>query len=308
MHNIIYILLILSTISGVGCVSAQYQLVLNHPDIGQKLPVGSKNDKLMEIVGPATKKPKFVLNVEGVDFSVCVNHENEISYIRTDDINFVTPDGVRIGTTYSDLFRVTNGKIKKRIGWAYYVDLKSGWKAAFVNEETNAGRKLLENSQVSFLFKKSQLSESTSVVLRNILSPPSDLYNALVDKRIDTDKDKYIDAITFKIKYHGRYSTGIFLERLPANFRKTNYDDLKLNIKLSFYIGDQLLLIQEPIKPLLHFVGKSEQGVWFSTFEAPDDLPVDDSLNCKLEVTIFDKKFVTIHGPIRFYIQKISEK
>ncbi len=291
----------------MSCAFAPHQRVPVYLEIGQTLPVAAKRDKLMEIVGLSTKKPRFRLILGDMDFSVCVNHENKISYIRTDEIDFVTPDGVRIGSLYSNLASVTNGKVKKRIGWAYYIDLKSGWKAAFVNEKTNAGRKLPGNSRVDFLFKKSQISEKKSAFLRNILSPPSDLYDVVIDKKIDAGKDKGIATIAFRIKHHGRYSTGIFLERLPDDFWKTNYAELKLNIKLSFYFGDQLLLIQEPITPLLHFVGKNEQGVWFSTFEAPDDLPVDNNLNCKLEVIISDKEFEKKYGPIRFYIQKISE-
>ncbi len=85
----------------------------------------------------------------GVKYGLCVDSTNHIEYIQTTDASFETEEGIRRSSTF--------GPMRNELGWAFWIPLKSGWKAAFqaidsLSEMT--AHQPSPDATVSFFFKR----------------------------------------------------------------------------------------------------------------------------------------------------------
>ncbi|MBN1253448.1 MAG: hypothetical protein JXA16_15015 [Bacteroidales bacterium] len=78
----------------------------------------------------------------------------KVKYIQTRDSNFRTSEGVKINMTLKELKHIQDNKIIKEPGWAYYMELNSGWKVAFFVDETSTGRELLDSDSIKWIFNR----------------------------------------------------------------------------------------------------------------------------------------------------------
>ncbi|AFL96403.1 hypothetical protein [Ornithobacterium rhinotracheale] len=78
--------------------------------------------------------------------SIDLNQPIKLIEKHTQSPNFKTPEGYTIENTYSDVKKY--GNLKGYPGWAYYVELPSGWCAAFYKTKPK------DNDKISFFLKK----------------------------------------------------------------------------------------------------------------------------------------------------------
>ena len=95
--------------------------------------------------------PSYVLKLDNITYSICKNSKNKISYIQTNDTNFISSEDLKIGMTLAECKTKTTAVFKLERGWAYYVELPSGWKAAFaiINE-----KEIDETKKLVMFFKR----------------------------------------------------------------------------------------------------------------------------------------------------------
>ena len=128
------------------------------PELNAVLPVKKRKFKTPVIylmTGSGGMEPSFETEFEGINFLVATGHESKrISFISTTDKRFQTGEGIRIDDTLQKVLETSKGEIIKERGWAFFVRLKSGWNAAFVQGAEMTEGELPPGAKVSFLFKR----------------------------------------------------------------------------------------------------------------------------------------------------------
>ncbi|CAN0153825.1 unnamed protein product, partial [Chrysoparadoxa australica] len=97
----------------------------------------------------------FDLNNQGITYKVALDQfSKKVNYISTDDLNFETEEGLKVGTTFKDAQNKTNSKLSLEVGFAYILQLDSGWNAAFIEDSLKLLNKLDDNITIKFFFKR----------------------------------------------------------------------------------------------------------------------------------------------------------
>lgn len=124
----------------------------SEPAVGMKLPFNRRSTTLL-MTGSGGLEPAYDVKHNGLEFTVCAHKDMLIHYVSTNDPRFLTPEGIAVEESLKRVLETSNGKLIKEPGWAFYVSLKSGWNAAFVQESMTEGE-LLPEAKVRFLFKR----------------------------------------------------------------------------------------------------------------------------------------------------------
>lgn len=128
------------------------------PELNAVFPVKKrmlKNPANLLMTASGGMEPSFEAEYEGIKFLVAIGYESRrISFISTTDNRFQTGEGIRIGDTLEKVLETSKGEIIKEPGWAFFVRLKSGWNAAFVQGAEITEGELPPGAKVSFLFKR----------------------------------------------------------------------------------------------------------------------------------------------------------
>ncbi|HEX4128585.1 MAG TPA: hypothetical protein VHZ24_00995 [Pirellulales bacterium] len=102
--------------------------------------------------------PLYTLTSAGVPFTLGVDEDDghgTIRYISTTDGRFATPEGVHAGSDYRAVMAASGGRVAIREpGWAYYVELPSGWRAAFTQGLGMTDGELRPDATVQWVFQR----------------------------------------------------------------------------------------------------------------------------------------------------------
>ena len=122
--------------------------------IGDPLPSSAKalEDKVM--IAPAQISSAYAVFNAGITFIVSVDDDGNLNYISTNDSRFITAESLRVGDTFRKATDFRVGEVKKEPGWCYWVQLSSGWKAAFSQGPSATEGNLNPNSRIQWFFRK----------------------------------------------------------------------------------------------------------------------------------------------------------
>ena len=122
--------------------------------IGDVLPADAKKvESEMIMSSPSSLDTAYKIKRKDIEFNLAVDDKNTIKYIETNDPKFKTEEAVSVGDTYDYVSKLTDNKAYKISGWAYVLDMESGWSAAFVEGENATNEKLKPDSKVVFIYK-----------------------------------------------------------------------------------------------------------------------------------------------------------
>ena len=155
---------------------------------------------------------------------------------------------------------------------------------------------------IIFLFLLYQTSE-----IRYLLTPPSDLYDALCLKEIDLSKSGSTYECDFINKYKGRHTIGIISDPPPDI---TKDPDWTINVKVEAYDGSSVILSKIVSEPYYQFIGGhfSKGGFALIGYDAPNTLPLYKPLKCRIEIIKGDNIFKKKYGQTSMYVAKASDK
>lgn len=125
----------------------------NEPELGMKLPFKGRSGVLL-MTGSAGLEPAYEVEYNGLEFTVCAYEDMLIHHVSSNDTHFRTPEGIAVDESLKNVLEISKGKLVRERGWAFYVSLKSGWSAAFVQGESMTEGDLSPDAKVSFLFKR----------------------------------------------------------------------------------------------------------------------------------------------------------
>jgi len=123
-------------------------------DLGQQLPDNAIAKNELVLVSSAQLQKSYKVTQNGIEYSVTVNSDNLINFITTNSVKFKTLEGASVGIMLSELREYTSQRIIVEAGWGYYIELPSGWNAAFCLGKGCTSNPLKENSKVSWYFKR----------------------------------------------------------------------------------------------------------------------------------------------------------
>ena len=119
--------------------------------------------------------------------------------------------------------------------------------------------------------------------------PPADLYHPVLDEKINIAAIDRPYTFKFKLKYIGRYSVDIALYGPDDQLYGTEYDYLKLRIKINLYKNKVLLLSVPPTdKYDKTWISGRGKGVTVGQFVSPEEVPIDTDITCEVVVLATD--------------------
>ena len=124
--------------------------------LGKPLPTSAvRIDTISGILDePNQFKSGIKINYKGIIYYVCLNKFKKLIYILTYDPSFSSPDGYKIGDSFSKLIK--SSIIKKTVISGYEVDvlLPSGWNARFADQAVVQNDDVSDTSKIKSFYKK----------------------------------------------------------------------------------------------------------------------------------------------------------
>jgi hypothetical protein len=132
------------------CPAAEQITTLN---LGDPLPSDARATGIYILVAPAQTWPEYKWVDRGIEYSLAAN-QARLQYIATSSLEAQTPDGVRVGQKLAEVLRTQKiEEVELWRGWGYFVELRSGWKAALFLEGQFLDRRPVATDQIDLLFK-----------------------------------------------------------------------------------------------------------------------------------------------------------
>jgi hypothetical protein len=140
-----------------------------------------------------------------------------------------------------------------------------------------------------------------------LIFPPEDLYAFLAETTIIPDESNKVYRFEFSAKYIGTYQIGfITAERIPLPSYDSSYFALSLHVQ--FKVGDKILLSPFTTKMQSSWWGREETGFILHIFRIPEDVPLDEIIQCEIQIASTSYGYFTLGKEIKIYIKKHTEK
>ena len=152
-----YLALSMLILGTVSCAHSQ----LSQPQIGALLPRDARVDGALEMESSASMQPRYVLARDHMEYIVCTDRQRHLTYIRPTGVAFRTPEGIGVGDSLEHVLAVSASPVIREPGWAFVVELPSGWHAAFTqgswatgSDPVTEGENVLPGATVKWLFQR----------------------------------------------------------------------------------------------------------------------------------------------------------
>jgi hypothetical protein len=123
-------------------------------ELGDPLPEKAREAGYDMMIASSQFSVAYIVEDGGHRYTITVDSSRMINYISPDDKSFVTPEGVKAGDTYERVRKLSTRPLRTEEGWAYFIELPSGWNAAFIQGKTMTEGKLSPKARVKWLFKR----------------------------------------------------------------------------------------------------------------------------------------------------------
>jgi hypothetical protein len=151
-----------------------------------------------------------------------------------------------------------------------------------------------------------------SKTLVQIFNPPEDFFERLTVEPLDIVDGQAGQTVAINHKYVGLHEMGLLFSKFDSNLygeynRKYNGKyKFHLLAKIKCFEGDKLLF-EQSISDSSPFLGKAGGGFHLIHYKVPNDLPLNETVNCELFVSDLDMALVEKIGPVRFFVGKLSD-
>ena len=122
--------------------------------IGDPLPSSAKALEYKIMISPSRVTSAYKVFDNGINFIVSVDHDGNLNYISTNDSQFKTSEGLKVGDALRKAKNYQVGAINKESGWCFWILLSSGWKATFIQGSSTTEGKLKSDSKIKWFFKR----------------------------------------------------------------------------------------------------------------------------------------------------------
>ena len=105
------------------------------------------------LVSSGSIQPVTKIYLNNIKFDLVVKG-TDTTYLTTNDINFITPEGFSVGVKFSELPDSLRVKLIQERGWGYFVKLPSKWTLGFCEGSSCTDSYPKPNSKVKWIFKR----------------------------------------------------------------------------------------------------------------------------------------------------------
>jgi hypothetical protein len=145
-------------------------------------------------------------------------------------------------------------------------------------------------------------------IMAQATAPPADLDELLVSVPLDIAAKGSTAEAHFTNKYAGRYDVGVLLSGYNSYWMdkpRHGLASLKLKLHVEFFSRQSLLLVRGVDADAGPFCSPhTGNGLWLSSYECPDDLPLDEEITCHVTVVEPDRELSVRFGSAIFFMQK----
>lgn len=121
-----------------------------------------KNDTVIEeekigkmfMTTSSNLEPSKDIKLYDCDFTIVLNDSGDTTHWSTNDNNFNTPEGFKVGTNWNKLPIELRNLVEKMPGWGYYIRLNSGWQLGFCEGPSCTDMEPKEGSLIKWIFKR----------------------------------------------------------------------------------------------------------------------------------------------------------
>ncbi|MFT5778298.1 MAG: hypothetical protein ACI837_001254 [Crocinitomicaceae bacterium] len=89
------------------------------------------------------------------EFELVKSTAGDSTYLSTSDVNFITPEGFKVGNTWGDIDENYRLELARMPGWAYYIELDSGWQLGFCEGQSCTDLAPINTSRIKWIFRRS---------------------------------------------------------------------------------------------------------------------------------------------------------
>jgi hypothetical protein len=145
-------LIVLAILS--GCLRAPKATAsLNYPVLGMKLSIPQNSEYMMTSLSESF--PYTDVKIGEITYSMAANDSGKVVFISSSSPFFQTPEGVRVGSTLTEVLAAGGKPVTYVKNFTNYSELPSGWCAAFtvfIGFTGNVTEPLDPNTKVSHFF------------------------------------------------------------------------------------------------------------------------------------------------------------
>ena len=124
------------------------------PELGDGLPPSAKRKPHTRMkTSVDSMDDVYQIAVSNITFALAVDTSNRVVHVSTKSAKYTTSDGVRIGSTLSEVRAVPNATETTKPNGAYFYRLASGWNAVFAHGTKHSKAPVPKDAKVKFLFK-----------------------------------------------------------------------------------------------------------------------------------------------------------
>ena len=115
-----------------------------------------KKTDIMLLTSSSSIKASKNVKLYGCDFNIVLNNLKDTTHWSTNDENFITPEGFKVGTPFKNLTIEIKNSMRKMPGWGYYTKLNSGWELGFCIGNSCIDHEPNGESKVKWIFKRNR--------------------------------------------------------------------------------------------------------------------------------------------------------
>ena len=105
------------------------------------------------LVSSGSIQPVSTIYLNKIKFDLVLKGTDTV-YLATNDEKFITPEGYRVGTKFSELPESWKINLIQERGWGYYKTLPSKWIIGFCEGSSCTDSYPKSNSKVAWIFKR----------------------------------------------------------------------------------------------------------------------------------------------------------
>ena len=99
---------------------------------------------------------------------------------------------------------------------------------------------------------------------------------------------------------YSKFDPNIYFDQRPES-------ELLINATVNCYVGSKLHYSQS-VNAGTPFLGKREDGYLLIRYKVPEDLPLEEAINCEFSAKNFDMDFIRKYGDVKIFVRKFSDK
>ena len=119
-----------------------------------EIPISAIKKSSTYITTASRAEKMYIYRENNNTFSVMLDNKNLISFFKAINPTFITPCGIKVGSTLSEIKKISKKEPILMPGWGYFILLSNGWFAGLgIDNKMQTHGQLSSDTEVVFLFK-----------------------------------------------------------------------------------------------------------------------------------------------------------